>query len=88
VPLYDQVALALLAINAMMALRSIIWFGLGAVIVLTPLVDDLLGATRSLTGKTASRAGARGRSGHTGLRRHRVLVLQRVTRAVLAACSG
>lgn len=57
VPLYDKVALALLAVNGIMALRSIIWFGLAAVIVLTPLIDDLLGATRSLTGKTAARAG-------------------------------
>jgi hypothetical protein len=57
VPLYDKVALALLAVNAVMALRSIIWFGLAAVIVLTPLVDDVLGATRSLTGKTVARAG-------------------------------
>jgi hypothetical protein len=40
-----------------MALRSIIWFGLAAVIVLTPLVDSALGATRSLTGKTTARAG-------------------------------
>ena len=57
VPWYDKVALALLAVNAVMALRSIIWFGLAAVIVLTPLVDDLLGTTRSLTGKTVARAG-------------------------------
>ena len=57
VPLYDKVALALVTVNAMLALRSIIWFGIAAVIVLTPLVDDLLGATRSLTGKTAARAG-------------------------------
>jgi hypothetical protein len=57
VPLYDKVALTLLAVNAIMALRSIIWFGLAAVIVLTPLVDDVLGATRSLTGKTVARAG-------------------------------
>jgi hypothetical protein len=55
--LYDKVALALVAVNAILALRSIIWFGLAAVIVLTPLVDDLLGATRSLTGRTAARAG-------------------------------
>ena len=57
VPLYDKVALTLLAVNAIMALRSIIWFGLAAVIVLTPLVDDVLGATRSLTGRTVARAG-------------------------------
>jgi hypothetical protein len=57
VPLYDKVALGLLAVNAIMALRSIIWFALAAVIVLTPLVDDVLGATRSLTGKTIARAG-------------------------------
>jgi hypothetical protein len=57
VPLYDKVALALLAVSAIMALRSIIWFALAAVIVLAPLVDDLLGATRSLTGRTAARAG-------------------------------
>ena len=57
VPIYDKVALGLLAVNAVMALRSIIWFALAAVIVLTPLVDDVLGATRSLTGKTAARAG-------------------------------
>lgn len=57
VPLYDKVALTLLAVNAIMALRSIIWFGLAAVIVLTPLVDDVLGATRSLTGKAVARAG-------------------------------
>jgi hypothetical protein len=57
VPLYDKVALGLLAVNAIMALRSIIWFALAAVIVLTPLVDDVLGATRSLTGKTTARAG-------------------------------
>jgi hypothetical protein len=56
-PLYDKVALPLLAVNANMALRSIICFGLAAVIVLTPLVDDVLGATRSLTGKTVARAG-------------------------------
>jgi hypothetical protein len=55
---YDKVALALLAVSAVMALRSIIWFGLAAVIVLTPLVDGALGATRSLTGKTTARAGA------------------------------
>jgi hypothetical protein len=54
---YDKVALALLAVSAVMALRSIIWFGLAAVIVLTPLVDCALGATRSLTGKTTARAG-------------------------------
>lgn len=57
VALYDKVALALLAVSAMMALRSIIWFGLAAVIVLTPLVDDLLGRTRFLTGRTPARAG-------------------------------
>ena len=57
VALYDKVALALLAVSAIMALRSIIWFGLAAVIVLTPLVDDVLGATRSLTGRTVARAG-------------------------------
>jgi hypothetical protein len=56
-PLYDKVALALLALSAVTALRSIIWFGLAAVIVLTPLVDDALGATRSLTGKRTARAG-------------------------------
>jgi hypothetical protein len=54
---YDKVALALLAASAVTALRSIIWFGLAAVIVLTPLVDEALGATRSLTGKTPARAG-------------------------------
>ena len=54
---YDKVALTLLAVSAVMALRSIIWFGLAAVIVLTPLVDDALGATRSLTGKTPARVG-------------------------------
>jgi hypothetical protein len=54
---YDKVALALLAASAVLALRSIIWSGLAAVIVLTPLVDDVLGATRSLTGKTPARAG-------------------------------
>ncbi|MDQ2967048.1 MAG: hypothetical protein M3R37_01860 [Actinomycetota bacterium] len=54
---YDKVALALLAISAVMALRSIIWFGIAAVIVLTPLVDDALGAARSLTGKMPARAG-------------------------------
>jgi hypothetical protein len=57
VPLYDKVVLGLLAVSAVLALRSIIWFGLGAVIVLTPLVDDALGATRSLTGKRTARAG-------------------------------
>jgi hypothetical protein len=57
VPLYDKLALVLLAISAVMALRSIIWFGLAAVIVLTPLVDHALGATRSLTGKMAPRGG-------------------------------
>jgi hypothetical protein len=57
VALYDKVALALLGVSAIMALRSIIWFGLAAVIVLTPLVDDVLGSTRSLTGKTTARAG-------------------------------
>jgi hypothetical protein len=55
--LYDKVALALLAVSAVMALRSIIWFGLAAVVVLTPLVDHVLGATRTLTGKTPARAG-------------------------------
>jgi len=54
---YDKVALALLAVSAVLALRSIIWFGLAAVIVLTPLVDDAIGATRSLTGRTPARAG-------------------------------
>ncbi|MGZ8696859.1 MAG: hypothetical protein ACXWZ1_05845 [Gaiellaceae bacterium] len=54
---YDKVSLALLAVSAVMALRSIIWFGLAAVIVLTPLLDDALGAARSLTGKTPARAG-------------------------------
>jgi hypothetical protein len=57
IALYDKVALALLAVSALMALRSIIWFGLAAVIVLAPLVDDVLGATRSLTGKMPARAG-------------------------------
>jgi hypothetical protein len=57
VALYDKLALALLAVSAVTALRSIIWFGLAAVIVLTPLVDHALGATRSLTGKTPARAG-------------------------------
>jgi hypothetical protein len=57
VPLYDKVALALLAVSALMALRSIIWFGLGAVIVLTPLVDHVLGSTRTLTGRRPARAG-------------------------------
>ena len=57
VALYDKVALALLAVSAIMALRSIIWFALAAVIVLTPLVDDVLGSTRSLTGRTTARAG-------------------------------
>jgi hypothetical protein len=57
VALYDKVALVLLAVSALMALRSIIWFGLAAVIVLTPLVDHILGGTRSLTGKTPARAG-------------------------------
>jgi hypothetical protein len=55
---YDKVALVLLAVSAVMALRSIIWFALAAVIVLTPLVDDVLGATRSLTGKRPAHAGA------------------------------
>jgi hypothetical protein len=54
---YDKVALALLAVSAVMALRSIIWFALAAVIVLTPLVDDALGDARSLTGKLPARAG-------------------------------
>jgi hypothetical protein len=57
VALYDKIALALLAVSAIMALRSIIWFGLAAVIVLTPLVDDVLGSTRSLTGRTTARGG-------------------------------
>ena len=57
VALYDKVALALLAVSAIMALRSIIWFGVAAVIVLTPLVDDVLGSTRSLTGRMTARAG-------------------------------
>lgn len=57
VPAYDKVALALLAVSAVMALRSIIWFGLAAVIVLTPLVDEALRATRSLTGRAPARAG-------------------------------
>jgi hypothetical protein len=54
---YERVAVALLAVSAVMALRSIIWFGLAAVIMLTPLVDEALGATRSLTGKWTARAG-------------------------------
>jgi hypothetical protein len=57
VSMYDKVALALLAVGAVMALRSIIWFGLAAVIVLTPLVGEAIGATRSLTGKRTARAG-------------------------------
>jgi hypothetical protein len=57
VALYDKIALVLLAVSALMALRSIIWFGLAAVIVLTPLVDGVLGSTRSLTGRTTARAG-------------------------------
>jgi hypothetical protein len=57
VALYDKVALALLAVSAIMALRSIVWFALAAVTVLTPLVDHLLGATRSLTGKVPARTG-------------------------------
>jgi hypothetical protein len=57
IALYDKVALALLAVSAVMALRSIIWFGLAAVIVLTPLVDHVLGATRTLTGRKPARAG-------------------------------
>ena len=57
VALYDKVALTLLAVSAIMALRSIIWFGLAAVIVLTPLVDDALGSTRTLTGRRSARAG-------------------------------
>jgi hypothetical protein len=57
IALYDKVALALLAVSALLALRSIIWFGLAAVIVLTPLVDHVLGTTRTLTGGMAARAG-------------------------------
>ncbi|MDX6408476.1 MAG: hypothetical protein QOE13_1547 [Gaiellaceae bacterium] len=57
ISLFDKVALALLAVSAIMALRSIIWFGLAAVVVLTPLVDQLLGSTRSLTGRATARAG-------------------------------
>ncbi len=57
IALYDKVAVALLAVSALMALRSIIWFGLAAVIVLTPLVDHLLGTTRTLTGRKPARAG-------------------------------
>ena len=57
IALYDKLALVLLVVSAVMALRSIIWFGLAAVIVLTPLVDDVLGATQSLTGKVPARAG-------------------------------
>jgi hypothetical protein len=57
VPAYDKVALGLLAVGALMALRSIIWFGIAAAIILTPLVDELLAGTRSLTGRTAARAG-------------------------------
>jgi hypothetical protein len=57
VALYDKVALAVLAISALTALRGIIWFALAAVIVLTPLVDDALGRTRSLTGRAPARAG-------------------------------
>ena len=45
IALYDKLALVLLVVSAVMALRSIIWFGLAAVIVLTPLVDNMLGAT-------------------------------------------
>jgi hypothetical protein len=56
-PLYDKLALGLLAVLALSSLRSIIWFGLAAAILLTPLVDNVLGATRTLTGPIAARLG-------------------------------
>jgi hypothetical protein len=54
---YDKLALLLLAVSGLLALRSIIWFALAAMIVLAPLVDRMLGETRTLTGPVAGRFG-------------------------------
>jgi hypothetical protein len=54
---FDKLALLLLAVSGLTALRSIIWFGFAALILLAPLVERSLGGTRMLTGPVAGRLG-------------------------------
>jgi hypothetical protein len=55
--LYEKLAFALLALSALQAIRSIVWFGLAAVPLLAPQLDSAIGRVRALAAPVVSRAG-------------------------------
>jgi hypothetical protein len=58
VRIVDAVAVSLVALAAVLALRSIVWFSLAAVIVVAPLLDIALARRRFLQGPVAALTGA------------------------------
>lgn len=57
--LYERLVLAFLALSALDAIRSIVWFALAAAVVLPEALDDVLGRSRVLAGRgTAALAAA------------------------------
>jgi hypothetical protein len=55
--LYDKLAFGFIALSAVQAIRSIVWFGLAAVPLLSPHLDAAIGRIRALTGPVLARAG-------------------------------
>jgi hypothetical protein len=55
--LYDKLAFILIALSALQAIRSIVWFGLAAVPILSPHLDGAIGRIRVLAGPVLARAG-------------------------------
>jgi hypothetical protein len=55
--LYEKLAFALIAVSALQAIRSIVWFGLAAVPLLAPQLDSAIGRVRALAAPVVARAG-------------------------------
>jgi hypothetical protein len=54
---YEKLAFAFIAVSALQAIRSIVWFGLAAVPLLSPQLDSAIGRIRALAGPVLARAG-------------------------------